>query len=341
MYRIVVDCFGGDNSPYANIDGAIAALKRNGNFSLILTGDKQIIEQNLLGKDYDASRVEIIDAKEVISCEEQPTEAIKRKTESSMVKGFAALKEQGDAYVSIGSTGALLVGSVLKIGRVKGVSRPALAPVLPTINGGNVILLDAGANADCKGVNLLHFAIMGKIYAENVLKIKNPRVALLSNGTEEQKGSELVKEAHQLLKECKSLNFIGNVEAREILSGSCDVVVTDGFSGNVALKSMEGVSACIFDKLKEEISNSFRAKLGALLMKKSLKSLKNTLDYNKKGGAVFLGINKIVIKSHGSSKAPAVEAAVLQAVAACESNLNEMIKEQLSISSSLSEGEKN
>lgn len=339
MYKIVVDCFGGDNSPYANIDGALAALKKKNNFSLILTGDKQIIEQNLLGKDYEIARIEIVDAKEVITCEEQPTEAIKRKPESSMVKGFAVLKEQGDAYVSIGSTGALLVGSVLKIGRVKGVSRPALAPVLPTINGGNVILLDAGANADCKSVNLLHFAIMGKIYAENVLKIKNPRIALLSNGTEEQKGNELVKEAHQILKGCDSLNFIGNVEARELLSGNCDVVVTDGFSGNVALKSMEGVSGCIFDKLKEEISNSFRAKFGALFMKKSLKNLKNTLDYNKKGGAIFLGINKVVIKSHGSSKAPAIEAAILQAVAACESNLNQTIKEQLALSS-LSEGEK-
>lgn len=329
MYKIVVDCFGGDLSPEVNVCGAIDALNEGGGFSLVLTGDREKIEALLKDKKFDRERVEIIDAKDVISCEEVPTEAIKNKPESSMVKAFAALKEKGDALVSIGSTGALLVGSVLKIGRIKGVSRPALAPVLPTTCGKSVVFLDAGANADCKEINLVHFAVMGSVYAENVLKIKNPRVALLSNGTEEVKGNELTKAVHARLKECRGINFVGNAEARDVLSGNYDVIVTDGFSGNIAIKSMEAIAGAVFGKLKEEVSSSFISKIGALLMKKSLRAVKNTLDYNKKGGAVFLGIDKVVIKSHGSSKASAVKAAVLQAANACENNLNACIREAI------------
>ncbi len=340
MYKIVVDCFGGDDSPMVNVNGAIDALNESKNISLILSGDAEKIGTVLKEKTYDKSRVEIIDAKDVISCEELPTEAIKNKPESSMVKAFAALKEKGDALVSIGSTGALLVGSVLKIGRIKGVSRPALAPVLPTLNGGGVVFLDAGANADCKEINLLHFAVMGSVYAENVLKIEKPKVALLSNGPEEVKGNELTKSVHAQLKTCKEINFIGNIEARDILSGIADVVVTDGFSGNIAIKSMEAVAGAVFGKLKEEIYDSFSAKIGALFMKKSLKAVKNTLDYNKKGGAVFLGIDKVIIKSHGSSKASAVKAAVLQAEKACENNLNGGIFEALSQMKNSGEGAK-
>ena len=329
MYRIVVDCFGGDNSPKANVVGAVQALNAETGFNLVLVGDKDKISAELNQLKYDASRVEIVHASEVITCDDQPTVAIKSKTDSSMVKSFEELKNGADALISIGSTGALLTGSVLKIGRIKGISRPALAPILPTVKGGQVVLLDAGANADCKSQYLVQFAVMGSVYASEVLKIKNPRVALLSNGTEESKGNELTKEAHALLKACEDINFVGNAEAREILSGEYDVVVTDGFSGNVALKGMEGVSEAIFGKMKEEIGKSFFAKIGFLFMKNALRAVKNTLDYNKKGGAVFLGAKKIIIKSHGSSKDTAVCAAILQAKRACDGNIVDAIKQRI------------
>lgn len=329
MYKIVVDCFGGDNSPNANVEGAIAALGKKDGFDLILTGDKTAIETELKKLKYDKSRVEIVNAEQIISCEEQPTDAVKNKPDSSMMKGFSALKEGADALVSIGSTGALLVGSVLKIGRIKGVSRPALAPLLPTVTDSFVLFLDAGANADCKPINLFHFAVMGSVYMNKVMKIDKPRVALLSNGVEEGKGSELTKTVYSALKACDKINFAGNVEARDVLSGDYDVVVTDGFSGNIAIKSMEGLAASVFTILKKEISSSFKSKIGALFMKKSLKAVKAKLDYNKYGGAVFLGAKKIIIKSHGSSKSSAVTAAVLQAVAALEGGVNAAIESGL------------
>lgn len=326
MYKIVIDCFGGDRSPQANVKGAVEALNEKGGFSLVLTGKKEIIESELAKYSFDKNRVEIIDAADVISCDEQPTEAIKSKPDSSMMKGFFALKDGADAFVSLGSTGALLVGSVLKIGRIKGLSRPALAPVFPTLDGGRVLFLDAGANADCKPLNLFHFALMGSVYAREALKIENPRVGLLSNGTEESKGNELAKNVYPALKNCGLINFCGNVEAREILSGDYDVIVTDGFSGNVSLKSMEGIAGAVFSILKDEINASFGAKIGYLFMKKSLKKVKDTLDYNKKGGAVFLGAKKIIIKAHGASKSSAVKAAVLQALVALESNVTVAIE---------------
>lgn len=332
MYKIVVDCFGGDNSPQANVEGAISALNEKNDFSLILTGDKNAIEDELKKYTFDSSRVEIIGATDVITCDEAPTEAVKNKPESSMMKGFTALKDGADAMLSTGSTGALLVGSVLKIGRVKGVSRPALAPLLPTLGDNSFVLfLDAGANADCKPINLFHFAVMGSVYMQNALGVEKPRVALLSNGTEEGKGSELSKSAYSALKQCEFINFVGNAEARDILSGNYDVIVADGFSGNVAIKSMEGLAECMFSILKSEIAASLKSKIGALLLKKSLKKVKNKLDYNKYGGAVFLGAKKIIIKSHGSSKASAIKAAVLQALTALNGNVNGAIEQGVAI----------
>ncbi len=328
MYKIVVDCFGGDCSPQANVEGAIAALEKSDDFSLVLTGDECAIKNELKKYSYDGSRVEIINASDVITCDDQPTDAVKNKPNSSMMQGFTALKNGADAMISIGSTGALLVGSVLKIGRIRGVSRPALAPLLPTLkNDSFVLFLDAGANADCKPINLFHFAVMGSIYMNKVKGIKNPRVAILSNGTEESKGCELSKNAYAALKNCDCINFVGNAEARDILSGNYDVVVTDGFSGNIAIKGMEGLAEAVFSILKDEISTSFKSKIGALLMKKSLKKVKSTLDYNKYGGAVFLGAKKIIIKSHGSSKPTAIAAAILQAVSALKGNVNEAIEQ--------------
>lgn len=327
--KIVVDCFGGDNSPVANIEGALEALKKDNGFNIVLSGDEDVIKEHLKNYQYDASRIEFLDAKEVITCEEQPTEAVKKKTNSSLVQGCLALGNDADAFVSTGSTGALLVGCTLKVGRIRGVSRPALLPVLPTLKGGEVVMLDVGANADCKPLNLFHFAIMGSVYASEVLKIKNPRVALLSNGTEDAKGNELTKQMNYAFRHCPDINFVGNIEARDIISGECDVVVTDGFTGNVALKSMEGISSGIFSILKQSISSSFISKIGALLMKKSLVNVKNTLDYNKKGGAVFIGAKKVVIKAHGSSKASAITAAILQAKRACENNVVDQIKAKI------------
>ena len=327
--RIVVDCFGGDNSPIANIEGALESLKQSNGFTVVLAGDETIIKEHLKNYQYDQSRVEFLDAKEVISCEEQPTEAVKKKADSSLVKGCLALGNDADALVSTGSTGALLVACTLKVGRIRGVSRPALLPTLPTLKGGEVVMLDVGANADCKPLNLFHFALMGTVYAQEVLKIENPRVALLSNGTEDAKGNELTKQMNYAFRHCPEINFVGNIEARDIICGDCDVVVTDGFTGNVALKSMEGISSGIFTILKRSISASFISKIGALLMKKSLKTVKNTLDYNKKGGAVFIGAKKVVVKAHGSSKASAITAAILQAKNACENNVVDQIKAKI------------
>ena len=327
--RIVVDCFGGDNSPVANIEGALEALKKDNSFTVVLAGDEVIIKKHLEGREYDASRVEFLDAKEVISCDEQPTDAVKKKSDSSLVKGCMSLNDDADAFVSTGSTGALLVGCTLKVGRIRGVSRPALLPVLPTLKGGEVVMLDVGANAECKPLYLFHFALMGCVYATEVLGIKNPRVALLSNGTEDAKGNELIKQVNYAFRHCPEINFVGNIEARDIISGDCDVVVTDGFTGNIAIKAMEGISSGIFTVLKQSISKSFKSKIGALLMKNSLREVKNTLDYNKKGGAVFIGAKKVVVKAHGSSKASAITAAILQAKKACEHNLVDLIKDKI------------
>ncbi len=329
MYKIVVDCFGGDNSPVANIQGALDALKKDSEFIAVLAGDEQIIKSHLEKYDYDKERVQFLHATEVISCEEQPTEAVKKKTDSSLVKGCLALGEDADALVSTGSTGALLVGCTLKVGRIKGVSRPALLPTLPTLNGGNVVMLDVGANADCKPQYLFHFALMGSVYAKEVLKIEHPRVALLSNGTEDAKGNELIKQVNYAFRNCPDINFIGNIEARDIISGECDVVVTDGFSGNIAIKSMEGIAGAVFAKLKQSIKGSLLAKLGFPFMKGALREVKNTLDYNKKGGAIFIGVKKVVVKAHGSSKASAITAAILQAKKACENNIVDLIKQKI------------
>lgn len=331
MNKIVIDAFGGDNAPKEVVLGVVNALKKNNDFKAVLVGKKIEIEELLKFYKYDESRVEILDAKDVITCEEEPTLAIRRKPESSICVGIKYLKENEDAtaFVSAGSTGAVLASATLKLGRIKGVNRPALCPVLPTVTGGKVLMLDSGANADCKPINFCQFAVMGSIYAES-LGIKNPRVGLLSNGTEDEKGSMLSKEIFALLKEIKGINFIGNIEGRDILSGDVDVVVTDGFSGNIALKSMEGAIGTIFATLKKEIKSSLKAKIGALFMKKTFKRLKGKLDYNNNGGALFLGALKPVIKVHGSSKSTAIANAVLQAVEISNFGVSNVISEKIS-----------
>ena len=329
--KILVDAFGGDNAPGEIVAGAVAALARNKDFTLGLTGRTAEIERVLSALTYDKSRVEIIDAPSVITCEEEPALAVRQKADSSMVVSFRLLRENAaDAFVSAGSSGALLVGSTLKVGRIKGVNRPALCPVLPTVKEGKkVLLLDAGANADCKAVNLVQFAVMGGVYAKAALGVKTPKVALLSNGTEDKKGNQLNHEAFPQLKALKNVEFVGNIEARDIMSGDYDVVVADGFSGNVALKSMEGTISSLFSLMKAEFMSTARGKLGALMLSKSFKNLKNSLDYNKYGGAVFLGVDKVVVKAHGSAKRESIENAVLQAAEAVKAGTVETIKKEL------------
>lgn len=314
--KILIDAFGGDNAPSEIIAGTIDALNERKDFSAVLVGKQDQIEQCLKNHKYDADRISVINADDVITCEEEPTLAIRRKPNSSISVAFKELKENDDikAFVSAGSTGAVLVGATLKLGRIEGVSRPALCPLIPTLTEGkSVVLADAGANADCKAINLCQFAIMGTAYAES-LGVVNPKVALLSNGTEDEKGNALNHEVFTVLKQMKTINFVGNMEAREILSGEVDVIVCDGFSGNIALKSMEGTVKTMFKAIKQGIASSTKGKLGALLLKNTFNDLKNKLDYNNKGGALFMGVKKPVIKAHGSSNRTSFKNAVLQAV---------------------------
>jgi len=314
--KIILDAFGGDNAPSEIIKGGIEALKMAEGFCLVLAGAEGAIRKELEGLRYDPNRVEILDAPEIITNEDQPTEAVRKKKNSSIVMGLRKLEQDGEAaaFVSAGSTGAVLTAAALLVRRIQGIVRPALAPILPTVKGGNVILIDCGANSECKPVYLHQFAYMGAAYAKAVLGIKNPRIGLLSNGTEDTKGSELNKEVFPLLKGDTALNFAGNIEAREILSGGYDVIVADGFSGNIALKACEGTALSMFTLIKNGImGGGIRAKIGYLLLRPVFKNIKKTMDYNDNGGAVLLGLNKIVVKSHGSSKAKSVAASVLQA----------------------------
>lgn len=331
--KILVDAFGGDHAPEEVIAGTVLAVNERKDFEAVLIGKQDVIKELLAKEKYDESRISILNATDVITCEEEPTVAIRRKPDSSISLGFKVLKEQEDvkAFVSAGSTGAVLVGATLKLGRIAGVNRPAPCPVLPTLVGDKkVFLMDSGANPDCKPINLCQFAIMGSTYAE-AMGVKNPRVALLSNGTEDEKGNALNHEVFPILKQMKTINFVGNIEARDILSGDYDVVVTDGFAGNVALKAIEGTASGILKLLKQSIFSTLKGKIGGLLLKGTFKKLKNKLDYNKSGGALFLGVNKTVIKTHGSAKREAIKNTVLQAVDNAEFNISEKIKEKLAI----------
>ena len=334
---ILIDAFGGDNAPEEVIAGTIDALAEKDGFRAVFVGKEEVISNLLTKYTFDKERVSIIDAPDVITCEEEPTVAVRRKPNSSICVAFKHLKEDENAgaFVSAGSTGAVLVGATLKLGRIKGVNRPATSPILPTlIDGKNVILLDSGANADCKSINLIQFAIMGAAYAE-AMGVKEPKVALLSNGTEDEKGNMLIHETLPLLKQLKGVNFVGNIEGRDILTGEYDVVVSDGFSGNVAIKAIEGAVSMLLKMLKNGINASFKRKMGGLLLKDMFKDMKLKLDYNNHGGALFLGVNKAVIKAHGSSKRPAFKAAVLQAAHYATFDISDKITEKLELNEGL------
>lgn len=326
--RIAIDAMGGDNAPKSAVEGAVLAVKEYG-ISACLVGIKDEINKYLSDEDRKDSRISVIEASEVINNNDAPVTAIKQKKDSSMVVGLKLVKDGTcDAFLSAGSTGAFLAGSLLKVGRIKGIDRPALSPLIPTTKG-SCMIIDAGANMDTKPKNLQQFAVMGSIYMEKVMGIKNPKVGLLNIGTEEGKGNELTKESFELLKKL-DVSFVGNVEARDIIEGVCDVCVCDGFAGNVLLKNTEGVAQAIFDILKGIFMESTLSKLAALVLKKGLKEFKNRFDYKEYGGAPFLGIDGIMIKAHGSSDAKAVKNAVRQAKLLYDNKCLDIISEEIS-----------
>ena len=332
MVKIVMDCFGGDHSPDANIEGAVKALKEKEDLSLILTGDEKILKDKLSACHYDERRLSIVNAPEVIGCNEAPTLSVFHKKESSLVKALDILRTDASVggLVSLGSTGALLVGAVVKVGKIEGVHRPGFCPILPTMNHDIVGVCDSGASADCTPDELLQFAIMGSLYLEKAYGKASPRVALLNVGTEEEKGDTLRKAVYPLLKNQSGLNFLGNMESRDFLSGKYDLVVADGFSGNVLLKSTEGTALEMLKLLKRTFMSSLKDKIGALFLKKDIYKIKDFMDYNNYGGAVMLGLKKTVVKGHGSSKGVSVYHCLLQAYNMEKNHLCEAIGNAIS-----------
>lgn len=327
-YSVVVDAFGGDNSPEEIVKGAILAVNNNKEVKVILTGKIEVINNLLAQAEYDKERIEVVDAPDVITNCESPTVAIKTKTNSSLVVAFDILRKNDEVcgLVSAGSTGAVLTGGFLKLGRLQGVSRPALAPLLPTVKGTRVLLIDCGANMDSRPINLCHFALMGSKFMETI-GVENPRVALLNVGVEDEKGNALSKAVFPLLKELP-INFVGNMEAREFLSGDYDVVVTDAFAGNVLLKSTEGAVLSIFKMLKSEIkSHIIPAVAAKCFLGKTFKSMKNKFDYSSYGGSLFLGTKKIVVKGHGSSYAKSIYHCIEQVIDATKNDLINKMKD--------------
>ena len=332
MIKILVDTLGGDKSPIVNIEGAIKALNKISDLELVLVGDEKDILEKLEDKKYDKNRLSIIHAPDVIDCNEKPTEAIRQKKESSMYKCYELLRgdESVNGMVSIGSSGALLAGAVLKLGRIKGVKRPAFCPILPTMNQKVVGVCDSGANVDCDANLLKQFAVMGSLYMQKAYGVENPKVALLNVGVEEEKGDLMRKEAYALLKEQNAVNFVGNMEARELLKGDVDLVVCDGFSGNVLIKSTEGACMEVLKLVKRTLLSSLKAKIGALFIKKDLNKTKQIMDYNNYGGAVILGAKKTVVKGHGSGNAESVCHCIEQAYNLEKNNLRQAIESELS-----------
>ncbi len=325
--RIIVDAFGGDNAPLSVLQGTEAAVKEYG-VTVILAGDEEKIKTVAKENNISLEGTEILQASDVISMHDDPTKILKEKSESSMAIGMKALAEgKGDAFVSAGSTGALVVGGTLIVKRIKGVKRPALSSYIPGKNG-SYLMLDIGANADCRPEMLQQFGIMGSVYVENVEGIKNPKVSLLNIGTEDTKGGELQKEAFELLKKAP-INFVGNVESREIPKGEMDVVVADGFTGNIALKLIEGVSSTMFSMIKGVLYENVLTKLAALILKKGLYSIKAKADYSEVGGAPLLGTKFPVIKAHGSSNGYAFKNAIKQAIIFSETGVIEKITKGL------------
>lgn len=335
MVKIAIDGMGGDNAPKAVIEGVYEALEKFTDIEILLYGKQDAMSPFL--KEH--SRLQVIHCTEVVEGTDDAARAIRRKKDSSMTKMLEAVNEGiADACLSAGNTGALMAGGLFKIGRIEGVARPALASTLPTLDGNGFVMLDLGANADAKPENILQYAIMGDIYAKKVRGIDRPRIGLLNIGTEEKKGNELTKAAFDLLQQA-DLHFVGNVEARDLLEGVADVVVTDGFTGNMVLKTLEGTAAAIFSMLKGALTASTKAKIGAALVKSDLKVLKNKLDYTEYGGAGLFGLSAPVIKAHGSSNGNAIYNAIRQARTMVEFEVTSTIRTTIRETQVIEQGE--
>ncbi|GED28961.1 phosphate acyltransferase PlsX [Brevibacillus centrosporus] len=325
--RIAVDAMGGDNAPRSTVQGALAAVKENPSLTIVLVGDEQGIRSQLSGEI--PANIEIVPTTEVIDPDDEPVKAVRRKKNSSLVVAVQMARENlVDAAISAGNTGALMTAGLLYAGRMEGIERPALATFIPNIKGRVTLTLDVGANMDAKPHHLLQYAVMGSLYAERVLGFEKPTVGLLNVGTEEGKGNELTKAVFPLLTNA-DLNFVGNVEARDVLEGACDVLVCDGFVGNVLLKAVEGAAATIFSQLKQEFTSSLINKVGAAILKPGLMRFRKRMDYAEYGGAPLLGLRSPVIKAHGSSDAKAVKNAIASAATFVQQDVNEIIQKEL------------
>ena len=333
MVHVVLDAMGGDNAPSEIVKGALDALAASKSVKITLCGVESAIMAELEGKDYPKDRLFIVNADEVITTEEAPVMAIRRKKNSSIVKGMNLVKEKNaDAFVSAGSSGAILVGGQLIVGRIRGVERPPLAPLIPsTTERGVSLIIDCGANVDARSSHLVQFAKMGSIYMEHVLGVRNPKVAIVNIGAEEEKGNMLVKETFPLLKNCPDINFIGSIEAREIPNGGADVIVCEAFVGNVILKMYEGVGKMMLSTIKGALMGSLRGKIGGLLIKPSLKGVIKTFDATEYGGAPLLGLNGLVVKVHGNATSKEISNAIRQCETFKEQNISQRIADKILI----------
>lgn len=331
LVKVAIDAMGGDNAPLEIVKGAIEALNESQDLYLFLVGKEAAVKAELAKYTYDTSRVEVVDATEEIEMAEPPVAAIRKKRDSSMVKALYLVREgKADAIVSAGSSGALLVGGQLVVGRLKGIDRAPFAPLIPTAKGIS-LLIDCGANVDAKPQHLVAFAKMGSIYVKNALGIENPRVAIVNIGAEEEKGNALVKDTFPLLKECDDINFIGSIEARDIPAGYADVIVCEAFVGNVILKLYEGTADMLVKVIKQGLMSSLRSKIGALLIKPALKKTLKGFSAQDYGGAPMLGLKGLVVKTHGNAKAIEVKHSVLQCITFKSQAINDQIKEQLGL----------
>ncbi|MBQ6074534.1 MAG: phosphate acyltransferase PlsX [Lachnospiraceae bacterium] len=331
LVRIAIDAMGGDNAPAEPVKAAVEALEKTDRAHIFLVGRENDIRENLKGLAFDESRLTIVPATEMIEMAEHPVNAIRKKKDSSIVLALRMIRnKEADAFISAGSTGAVLAGGQLLVGRLPGVERAPLAPLLPTLKGVS-LLIDCGANVDARPNHLVQFAKMGSLYMRDMMGIENPTVGLLNIGVEEEKGNALSKETYPLLKACPDINFIGNVESREIPHGAADVIVTDAFAGNVALKLYEGTASAFLKMIKGAMMSNFKSKMGALLVKDSLKKTLKTLDATEYGGAPMLGLNGLVVKAHGNATHKELCNAVLQCVSFTDARLTEKIKNSISL----------
>ena len=329
LVRVAVDAMGGDDAPFINVKGAVDALKESDALKIFLVGKEDVVKAELSKYEYDHDRIEVVNATEVIEMAEPPVMAIRKKKDSSIVKGMYMVNHgEADAFVSAGSTGAILVGGQVIVGRLKGVDRAPLAPLIPTEKGSS-LLIDCGANVDARANHLVQFAKMGTVYMENILGVKNPTVGIVNIGAEEEKGNALVKEAFPLLKNCPDINFIGSVEARDIPAGGADIVVCEAFTGNVILKMYEGVATSLLKVVKKSLMSSLKTKIGALLIKKDLKNSLADFNMDKYGGAPLLGLKGLVVKTHGSANDIEVKNSILQCVTFTEQKISEKISEKI------------